>query len=177
MPLVAKSAAGVIVPCAVVFEATDQVFDSPATGASLDARFSVVVVAFSVAVNVSAVAVGLMAATLIVTVAVDVWPEPSVIVYEKVSAPLKPAFGVYVKLPVVAKSAAGVIVPWAVLFDATDQVFVSPATGESLVLTLSVLVVAFSVAENVSGAAVGLMAATLMVTVAVDVWPEPSVIV
>ena len=55
---------------------------------------SVPVVAFSVAENVSLAAVGLIAATLIVTVAVDVWPEPSVIVYEKVSVPLKPVLGV-----------------------------------------------------------------------------------
>ena len=59
-------------------QVTKDVLD--ATGVSFDARFSVVVVAFSVAENVSFVAVGLIAATLIVTVAVEVWPEPSVIV-------------------------------------------------------------------------------------------------
>ncbi len=94
MPLVAKSAAGVIVPWAVLLEATDHVLVSPATGVSLVARFSVPVAAFSVALKVSLVAVGLIAATLIVTVAVDVCPEPSVIEYVKVSAPLKPAVGV-----------------------------------------------------------------------------------
>ena len=80
-------------------------------------------------------------------------------------------------MPVVAKSAAGVSVPWAVVVEATDQVLVSPATGVSLVLTLSVPVVEFSVALNVSAEAVGLIGATAIVTVAVDVWPELSVIV
>ncbi len=94
MPLVAKSAAGVMVPWAVLFDATDQVLVSPATGVSFVLTVSVPVLAFSVAENVSFVAVGLMAATLIVTVAVDAWPEPSVTVYEKVSTPLKPAVGV-----------------------------------------------------------------------------------
>jgi len=61
-------------------DVTDHVFVSPTTGVSLAARFSVPVVLFSVAANVSLVAVGLIAATLIVTVAVDEWPEPSVIV-------------------------------------------------------------------------------------------------
>src|ERR1700756_4996002 len=111
-----------MLPCAVVVEVTDQVLVSPATGVSLLARLSVPVVAFSVAANVSAAAVGLIAPTLSVTVAVEVWPEPSVIVYENVSVPLKPALGVYVKLPVVAKSAAGVIVPCAVVVEDTDQV-------------------------------------------------------
>ena len=74
--------------------ATDQVFVSPATGVSFDARFSVPVVEFSVAEKVSAPAVGLMAATLMVTVAVDEWPDPSVIVYVNESVPLKPALGV-----------------------------------------------------------------------------------
>src|ERR1700758_4712908 len=137
-----------MLPWAVVVEATDQVLASPATGVSLDARFSVPVVLFSVATNVSLVAVGLIAETLIMTVAVDVWPDPSVTVYVNESAPLKPALGVYVNLPDVAKSAAGVMLPWAVLVDATDQVLVSPATGVSLDARFSVPVVAFSVAAN-----------------------------
>ena len=57
-----------------------QVFDSPATGVSFDARSSVPVLAFSVALKMSPAAVGLIGATLIVTVAVDAWPEPSVTV-------------------------------------------------------------------------------------------------
>ncbi len=81
-------------PWAVLLEATDHVVASPATGVSFDARFSVPVEAFSVAEKVSFAALGLIGATLIVTVAVDVWPEPSVIVYENVSAPLKPEVGV-----------------------------------------------------------------------------------
>src|SRR6516225_789688 len=177
LPLVAKSAAGVMVPCAVVVDATDQVLVSPATAVSLDARFSVPVLAFSVAENVSAEAIGLMAVTLMVTVAVDEWPDPSVIVYVNESVPLKPALGVYMNLPLVAKSAAGVMVPCAVVVDATDQVLVSPATAVSLDARFSVPVLAFSVAENVSAEAIGLMAVTLMVTVAVDEWPDPSVIV
>src|SRR6516225_5399459 len=133
LPLVAKSAAGVMVPCAVVVEATDQVLVSPATAVSLDARFSVPVLAFSVAENVSAEAIGLMAVTLMVTVAVDEWPDPSVIVYVNESVPLKPALGVYVNLPLVAKSAAGVMLPPPlVVVEATDQVLVSPTTAVSL---------------------------------------------
>ncbi len=81
-------------PWAVLLEATDHVVVSPATGVSFDARFNVPVDAFSVALNASFVAVGLIGATLIVTVAVEEWPEPSVTVYVNVSAPLKPAFGV-----------------------------------------------------------------------------------
>ena len=77
-------------------------------------------------------------------------------------------------MPVVAKSAAGVMVPWAG-FVSTDHVLVSPATPASLVLTLSVPVVASSVAAKVSLVAVGLIAATLIVTVAVDECPEASV--
>ena len=177
MPLVAKSAAGVIVPWAVLVEATDQVLVSPATGVSLDARFNVPVLAFSVAENVSFAAVGLIGATLIVTVAVDEWPEPSVTVYVNVSVPLKPTVGVYVNLPLVAKSAAGVMVPCAVLLEAIDQILVSPATGGSLEARFSVPVLAFSVAEKVSAVAVGLIGATLIVTVAVEACPEPSVTV
>src|ERR1700758_1792475 len=147
-----------MLPWAAVVEATDQVLVSPATGTSLAERFRVPVVAFSEAENVSLAAVGLIAATLMVTVAVEAWPEPSVIVYVNESTPLKPALGVYVNLPDVAKSAAGVMLPCAVVVEATDQVLTSPATGESLNARFSVPVVPFSLAWNVSLAAVGLIA-------------------
>ena len=81
--------------------------------------------------------------------------------------------GVYVKLPVVAKSEAGVMVPpWAVVVDATDHVFVSPATGLSLPLTLRVPEVVSSLTLNASAFATGAIGATVSVTVVVDVWPE-----
>src|SRR5437016_5306811 len=121
-----------MLPWAVVVEATDQVFVSPATGVSLEARKSVAEVTFSDAPDVWLVVVGVIGATLRVTVAVEAWPEPSVMVYVNESVPLKPLVGVYVNLPEVAKSAAGVMLPCAVVVDATDQVFVSPATGVSL---------------------------------------------
>src|SRR3954469_14921504 len=111
-----------MLPCAVVVLETDQVFVSPATGVSLALTLSVPVVLLSSALKLSALAVGAIGETLIVTVAVELCPEPSLTVYVNVSAPLKPASGVYVNLPLVAKSAAGVMVPWAVLLEATDQV-------------------------------------------------------
>ena len=72
-----------------------QVLVSPATGVSLPARVPATV-AFSLTATASLVATGVAGSTLSVTVAVDDWPDASVMVYEKVSVPVKPGAGVYV---------------------------------------------------------------------------------
>ena len=60
-----------------------------------------VVLASSLTVAVSSVAVGTSSTefTVITTVAVSVSPSASVIVYVKLSVPLKSAFGVYTNTP------------------------------------------------------------------------------